>query len=293
MYDNWKTPRDNGRRWYNPEPPNLYDVIHYKWHDQLFENLKSAAVFYMSCSTGQQFGPKVYLDHGAVLWYGNAGSGLCPQADLLDDWFFEEAMVNGLKVGEAYSKFIWLHHRDFTTCDDMSMYGPSSLYGGEGITTVHVIYGDPNLIIFSPEWIAPDPIDSVVVSNNAQPLAPTISGPSSGKVGTSYTYTFTSIDPDGDDIAEYIINWGDGPDEIITGPFTSGTPQTKSHTWTSQGTFIIKAKAKDTHGAEGPWGVHQINMPRTRSFNIILRILEMIFERFPLLEQILTKLLSL
>jgi len=33
MYDNWKTPRSNGMVWYNPEPPMLYDIIHYKWVD--------------------------------------------------------------------------------------------------------------------------------------------------------------------------------------------------------------------------------------------------------------------
>jgi len=166
MYDNWKTARDNGRRWYNPEPPNLYDIIHYKWVDQLLENLKSNAVFYMSCSTGQQFGPMVYLDHGAVLWYGNAGSGLCPEADLLDDWFFEDSMMYGEPVGAAYSKYVWLHYRDFTTSDPTAMYGSSSLYGDTGITTVHCIYGDPNLIIYSPDWATPLPVDSPLGPGN-------------------------------------------------------------------------------------------------------------------------------
>ena len=114
----------------------------------------------MSCSTAQQFAPLVYLDHGAVMWYGNAGSGLCPEADLMDDWFFEDALVYGENVGEAYSKYVWLHFRDFTTADPVAMYGSSSLYGGEGITTVPCIYGDPNLILYSPDWVLPSPIDS-------------------------------------------------------------------------------------------------------------------------------------
>jgi hypothetical protein len=165
MYDNWETPRDNGRRWYNPEPPNLYDIIHYKWVDQLFENLKSNAIFYMSCSTGQQFGPMVYLDHGAVMWYGNADSGLCPEGDLMDECFFEDAMIHGTPVGLAYSKLVWLHYRDFTTGDPTSMYGPSSLHGNEGVTTVNCIYGDPNLILYSPEWTSPAPVDSPIGGN--------------------------------------------------------------------------------------------------------------------------------
>jgi hypothetical protein len=165
MFDNWKTARDNGRRWYNPEPPNLYDFIHYKWHDQLFKNLKSNAIFYNTQSTGQHFGPMIYLDHGAVIWYGNAGGGLCPQSNLLDDCMFEDSLINGLSIGEAYSKYAWLHQRDFTTGDINSMYGPSTLYAEDGITTVHCIYGDPNLVIYSPEWISPEPIATSLAMN--------------------------------------------------------------------------------------------------------------------------------
>ena len=51
-------------------------------------------------------------------------------------------------------------------------------------------------------------------------------------------------------------------------------------------------KAKDEHGAEGPWGVHQINVPRPRQF-IFIQFLERILERFPLLQQILNTLLNL
>jgi hypothetical protein len=297
MYDSWKTPRDNGRRWYNPEPPNLYDIVHYKWHDQLFDNLMSAAIFYMSCSTGQQFGPEVYLDHGAVLWYGNAGSGLCPQADLFDDWFFEDAMINGLPVGAAYSKYVWLHHRDFTIPDgdlnfEESMYGPSSLYAGDGITTVHCIYGDPELIIYSPEWSSPAPVDSVVESNNAQPLAPTITGPSHGKPGTEYKFDFVTSDPNDDNIY-YFVDWDDGTTEDWDGPYGSNVGSSATHTWSEKDNYIIRVKAKDIHDAEGPWGTFKIIMPRSREYNVFNQILEKALERFPILEHILTRLLNL
>jgi hypothetical protein len=158
-YDTWKMPRKNGRVWYNPEPPELYDIIHYDHLDNLYDNLGSCAVFYMSCSTAEQFGPMVSLDHGAVLWYGNSGTGVCPQADLQDDWFFEDTMLYGEGIGYAYSKTVWLHQRDYTTRDPTAMYGPSSR-GGYPNTTVQCIYGDPNLVIFSPEWTSPTPIDA-------------------------------------------------------------------------------------------------------------------------------------
>jgi hypothetical protein len=154
-YDFWRIVRNNGRSWYNPEPPSLYDIIQFDYVDQLLGNLKSCAVFYQSCSTADGYGPFVYLDHGAVLWYGNAGSGLSPESDLMDDKFFESSMINGENVGQAYSKEVWLHYRDFTTMNPISMYGSSS----QEITTVQCIYGDPTLILYSPEWISPEPVE--------------------------------------------------------------------------------------------------------------------------------------
>jgi len=159
MYDNWGMARKNGHTWYNPDPPGLYDIIHFDYNDELFENLRSNAVFWMSCTTADANGPMAYLDHGAVLYYGNAGSGLRFEGGLQDLEFFKDVFIDGEPVGPAYSKQVWLHFRDFTTKDPTSMYGRSSLYGSDGITTIQCIYGDPNLIIYSPEWTSPIPVN--------------------------------------------------------------------------------------------------------------------------------------
>jgi hypothetical protein len=156
MYDAWRMPRENGMIWFNPEPPELYDIVHYKWVDQLYPNLHSNAILYMSCTTGDGNGPLVYLDHGALCWYGNANTGLCPEADLGDDNFFQAALVNGVCIGKAFADQVWLHYRDFTTMDNASMYGTSSMQ----VESIQVIYGDPALIIYSPEWTSPVPIDA-------------------------------------------------------------------------------------------------------------------------------------
>ncbi len=159
MYDSWKMPREviSGNVWFNPEPPMLYDLIHYKWVDQQLQNLRSNAIFYMSCTTGDGDAPMVFLEHGALFWYGNANTGLCPEADIGDDAVFVSTLINGQSVGVAWSQEVWLHYRDFTTGDNTSMYGPSSLYP---IASIQVIYGDPTSVVYSPEWISPVPIDA-------------------------------------------------------------------------------------------------------------------------------------
>jgi parallel beta-helix repeat protein len=78
------------------------------------------------------------------------------------------------------------------------------------------------------------------------------SGPSSGEAGTEYEYTTSTTDPNGDDIS-YWFDWGDGSNSGWTEFVTSGTEGSASHTWTEEGNYQIRVKAKDVHGAESPW----------------------------------------
>ena len=129
----------------------------------------------------------------------------------------------------------------------------------------------------------------ITESNNQQPLAPTINGPTSGKTGIKYDFTFVTIDPNEDDIY-YYIDWGDGNFEDWDGPFKSGYQLTASHTWSTHNIFTIKVKAKDIYGAEGPWGVLKVNIPRSKNaFNYEFRNL---FVRFTVLLPLLKILLQ-
>ena len=120
--------------------------------------------------------------------------------------------------------------------------------------------------------------------DNEPPDAPNIDGPPNGKQGTEYTYNFSAIDPDNDDISEYFIDWGDNSNNTITGPFTSGEKVMANHTWTKSGTYTITAKAQDIYGAEGPEGTLEVYMPRDKSTNNILLL--RLLERFPLLQKL-------
>ena len=130
----------------------------------------------------------------------------------------------------------------------------------------------------------------VTIDLGNPPTAPVIDGETNGDVGTQYTYGFTSTDPDGDMIAEYIVNWGDGtPEETIVGPFNSGERAEGDHTYQTGGTFTITAIAKDENGAVGPAGTLDVTMPRgIISINtMFLRFLENFPHAFPLLRHLL------
>jgi hypothetical protein len=118
---------------------------------------------------------------------------------------------------------------------------------------------------------------------NDPPGAPTIDGPTSGKTGTEYTYTFTATDPDGDAIAEFTVNWGDGVIETVAGP--SGA--TASHSWAERGDYVISATAKDVNGLVGPEGTLSVSIPRVRSFTMLQSIFEMFPNAFPILRALL------
>jgi len=87
---------------------------------------------------------------------------------------------------------------------------------------------------------------------NTPPEIPVIDGPTTGKPGKSYEYTFTASDSNGDKIL-YSIDWGDNTTSGWIGPFPSGVELKREHTWSEKGSYIVKAKTKDNHGAESNW----------------------------------------
>ncbi|KYK20178.1 hypothetical protein AYK24_04065 [Thermoplasmatales archaeon SG8-52-4] len=119
------------------------------------------------------------------------------------------------------------------------------------------------------------------------PDAPTITGPNGGKPEKSYDFTFSAVDPDGDDV-RYIIDWGDGNFET-TDYNPSGDDKTVSHTWAEEGSYTITAKAEDIYGLTSPETTKIVNMPRNKAVNHpwFLRILINHPNLFPVLRQLL------
>jgi len=82
------------------------------------------------------------------------------------------------------------------------------------------------------------------------PSIPTIKGVEIGKTNVSYVYEISSYDPEGDKI-KYEIDWGNGKEE--TQYFESGEDAKIEHSWSKEGTYEIRIRAIDEHGAYGEW----------------------------------------
>ena len=120
---------------------------------------------------------------------------------------------------------------------------------------------------------------------NKAPLAPFISGPNSGKSGSSYSYIFRATDPDGNDV-RYHIDWGDTKTET-TRFGESGTDIMASHIWEADGTYTITAQAEDIFGQFSPSATKTVSIPRYKTHMHNYNILTLLFERFQILRRIL------
>ena len=130
------------------------------------------------------------------------------------------------------------------------------------------------------------PLFASTAMANEPPTAPTIDGPTSGKAGEPLTYTFTSTDPEGDDIS-YLVEWGCGESE--NSDFVpSGEPVSISHTYV-KGTYIISVIAMDINQAESDPSTLELTVPRARFVpNMFLfRFLQRFPNAFPILRQLL------
>ncbi len=170
--------------------------------------------------------------------------------------------------------------------DDYSLYWvPTAFYDGGKEVVVGGGYGEEyhaSLIeecgqrdvheldlTLSVEWIADGEMDIIISITNNEPVEnnppekPSISGPASGNKNTEYEYTFSTSDPDGDDVF-YFIDWGDNSTSEWLGPFNSGEEAKSSHIWNEDGVYLIRVKSKDMDDAESEWETLEVNMPKNK-----------------------------
>ena len=84
-----------------------------------------------------------------------------------------------------------------------------------------------------------------VIVGNSPPNRPTKpDGPTTGDVGKSLRYESFFSDPDGDGL-EILFDWGGGTDTGWIGVVASGTAVGNYHSWTSDGIYQVRTKARD------------------------------------------------
>jgi hypothetical protein len=97
-----------------------------------------------------------------------------------------------------------------------------------------------------------DPETPLLTQRVSPPATPsTPSGPASGYVYTSYSYTTSTIDPEGDNIY-YQFDWGDGTTSTV-GPYASGVVATAYHQWGRPVSYQVRVRAKDVFDAWSGW----------------------------------------
>jgi len=127
-------------------------------------------------------------------------------------------------------------------------------------------------------------INKMATMDNHPPNAPNIKGKAFVRPAKPYSYTFNATDPDGDNVF-YEIDWGDGNSEKWIGPYASGKEVILIHTYYQKLMSHIRARANDTHGAIGDWGV--LNVWTSKNKQIINPAFLHFIEQFKNVFQIL------
>ncbi|EMR74826.1 PDK repeat-containing protein [Thermoplasmatales archaeon SCGC AB-540-F20] len=166
------------------------------------------------------------------------------------------------------------YYWEFGDGDASNEQNPTHIYDDAGNFTVNLtVTDDDGITVRDSTW-------ALILGDNNPPSTPIIDGLTSGKPGVEYEYTFVSTDDDNDELY-YLIDWGDGIEDE-TSVFPSGVEAHANHTWTNKGTYIIKAKAKDSYMAESEWGTLEVTMPKNQNMWFLHWL-----ERFPILQMIL------
>lgn len=79
-----------------------------------------------------------------------------------------------------------------------------------------------------------------------------VDGPESALIKQPCDFTFSATDPDDDDVY-FLVDWGDNSETSWEGPYGSGDEIVLNHIWEQEGTYTIKAKAKDVYDFESEW----------------------------------------
>lgn len=128
---------------------------------------------------------------------------------------------------------------------------------------------------------------TALANQNNPPNPPEIEGAASGEIGEVYQYNITITDPDGDDMQQLEVDFGDGVVTLYecgcsSRLWESGKTLELFHTWKKSGNYVIKARVMDVHMAWSEWGSMEVSMPKSYSISPwekVIRVIEHILGR--------------
>jgi len=98
-----------------------------------------------------------------------------------------------------------------------------------------------------------EPPENPPAEENTPPDAPVKPvGPTLIEAGTIYSYSSSTVDPDGDTV-RLRFDWGDGFLSGWSDFVSSNTSVTMSHAWTNVSNYPIRVIAQDTNGSNSSW----------------------------------------
>lgn len=119
--------------------------------------------------------------------------------------------------------------------------------------TYHIRVQFKNQQIPEGVWSSPLNVTITAFSNADFPMPPFIvCGTIQGLTGKTYWYTFTTGDPQINQIS-YLFDWGDGISSDWSSYIISTSVFVIPHTWVSSGDYFIKVKARNQYFLESPW----------------------------------------
>lgn len=77
-------------------------------------------------------------------------------------------------------------------------------------------------------------------------------GPDTGYVDSTYEFTTAGGDPNGDSIM-FQFDWGDGDTSACSAPVAESAAVRMTHSWTTAGSFAVRARAKDVGDSISGW----------------------------------------
>ncbi len=118
---------------------------------------------------------------------------------------------------------------------------------------------------------------TVIEPVNLVPNDPVLSGPSHGRIDVEQTFYASSTDPENGQIW-YQWDMGNGSLSSWKGPYASGTDCSFTYTWSEEGIYQIKARAKDDQDQITDWSDPlSIKMPRQK---MMFPFLSQLMQRF-------------